>query len=700
MAQTRATPPVSRVPAAPPVWQAVLTWLAGSLLAAQSAQQWLSSQTLASQFVSTTTWVQLAERFSSRAVLPQQPHVEISYLPVLLLAMSFHLTTWLIGTLWFTWRGAGSWLPTLCRWGVYGGGWWCLLGGWDWISLLLQLLGAEFLVVFWGLLPTFWCAMCLAGWLTTFLTLKGAVAFAKPQATVGGDAAMTVWPFIALYAAVFVTMNWRLYFNLLIPHGDSAMYEEHLWNLTHGKGFRSYLDQGLFLGEHIQVVHLGLLPAYCLWPSHLLLELCESLALALGAWPVYWMTRRHSALHRAGLAAAAAYLLYVPLQYLDIEIDLKTFRPEAFGIPILLLTLDQLDRRSLRGTLLGILGCLTVKEDYAIILAPLGLWIAVTNCGLQIADCGFKHSATAPTVKAEFDRRWVLFGVLLTVGSIAYLYLATRVLMPWFRSGAEIHYANYFKTFGETPEQIVRTMLTNPRLLFTELFQTSTMLYALMLLAPVAFVPLGSPSRLAVGLPLFGILCLNELARDPWHHFHAPLVAIAFWALAGGWPRVLSIVSRRIAGETAATAAMRHILWTSSLATGVFFSIHPLSLTFWDSGSEWHWKKLYGTSRRAEEFAEIADLIPRSARVASTDFVHPRYTHHERSYDYSGYRRKVSDYENKVPDDTDYIVIDTQHRYSVMKVPAEVPEYRDHPDQWELLPDETHGYFIVLKRRK
>jgi hypothetical protein len=132
----------------------------------------------------------------------------------------------------------------------------------------------------------------------------------------------------------------------------------------------------------------------------------------------------------------------------------------------------------------------------------------------------------------------------------------------------------------------------------------------------------------------------------------------------------------------------------------IFFSLNPLSLTFWDAGSEWYWKKLYGHSRRAEEFAKIAALIPKPARVASTDFVHPRYTHFERSYDYSHYRRKISGYEHKVPDDTDYIVIDTQHRYSEMKKPSDVPEYRDHPDEWELLPDRTDGYFIVLKRRR
>jgi hypothetical protein len=227
---------------------------------------------------------------------------------------------------------------------------------------------------------------------------------------------------------------------------------------------------------------------------------------------------------------------------------------------------------------------------------------------------------------------------------------------------------------------------------------------------------------LAVGLPLFGVLCLNELeqSRNPQHQFHAPLVAIVFWALAGALPRAITLISRVVFSSPLAPAPgerggampepldefpvarsiVLHAVWTSSLAVTIFFSLNPLSLTFWDPGADVYWRKLYAPTQRAAEFAKIADLIPPSARVASTDFVHPRYTHCERSYDYSNYRRKVSDNERKVPDDTDYIVIDTQHRYSGMKKPSDVPEYRDHPDEWELLPDKTDGYFIVLKRRR
>jgi hypothetical protein len=51
------------------------------------------------------------------------------------------------------------------------------------------------------------------------------------------------------------------------------------------------------------------------------------------------------------------------------------------------------------------------------------------------------------------------------------------------------------------------------------------------------------------------------------------------------------------------------------------------------------------------------------------------------------------------PPDTDYIVIDVRGRYNTFKTPKQIPEYRDHPGDWELLPDVTDGYFIVLKRR-
>lgn len=676
----------------------------GTVLASAWLQTCLSSRLLALNFVSSSTWLQLAKAASPSApISPDLNSINVPFGNSLIWCGTITLISWLGGSGWLVWRRGLSWADAMIDWGFYGWLWWCLIDVWEWLWIASDAMGWTSLSLLLAAAPQFWLAGCLAGWMTTWATvgaIKASNSLVRPETV----PVRWLWLVCALYFVTFTTMNWRMYFNLLIPHGDSAMYEEHLWNLLHGKGFRSYLDRGLFFGEHIQFVHLFLLPLYVIWPSHLLLEACSSAALACGAFPVFWMVRRHTGSDRAAFAAAVAYLLYTPMQYLDIEIDLKTFRPESFGIPLLLLTLDQLDRRSVVGTLIGILMCLTVKEDYAIVFGPLGLWIACNGFGRHQAEITVRQNAFS-----NFRTR-LLFGIGLSIFSVGYLWLATRVIMPWFRSGDEVHFASYFDRFGKTPEEILRTMLTRPGLVVEALATLGTTLYAIALLAPLAFIPLLAPARLAVGLPLFMILCLVKLddgrPPTPQHQFHAPLVAIAFWALAAGLPRAMRLVAavteqiRLATTDRARFAAVvcRNLIWTSSLATGIFFTFAPLGLSFWDAGSRLYWGRLSGTSQRAMMFERIAHTIPTSSRVASTDFVHPRFTHYERSYDYSDYYRKINEQGQRVPVDTEYLVIDTQHEYSQIKLPSEVPELRDQPGRWELVPDTTDGYFIVLKR--
>lgn len=682
----------------------------GTLLTATFFQTCLSTRQLAASFISPSTWLQIASNVSlGHGVGNDLNYVEVPLSATLLPVAVTAVLTWVGGAIWLRARLRWSMTEALIQWGWYGWLWWCLIDVWEWLWILAGAVAPDVVSGVLSVIPQIWLAGCLAGWITTWLTWN-ATASTVSLANSTSFARRWLWVACGIYILIFTTMNWRLYFNLLVPHGDSVMYEEHLWNVLHGKGFRSYLDRGLFLGEHIQFVHLFLIPLYVIWPSHLPLEAASSAALALGAFPVFWMTRRHSGSDRAALGVAIAYLLYFPMQFLDIEIDLKTFRPESFGIPLLLLTLDQVDRKQLFGTLIGVAFCLSVKEDYTLIFGPLGLWIALSSWMSRRAGTVERAAvvSVAERTMNSFGRRPILFGLSLSVFGVIYLWFATRVVMPWFRSGVEVHYASYFSRFGKTPEEILRTWITEPGTLIEALITPDTLLYAIALLAPVAFLPLLSPGRLAVGLPLFCILCMNELegSRTPQHQFHAPLVAVVFWALAAAIP-----VGAKLAGpllqragwnrpEPVRVELLGRIAWVSSLSMGIFFSLSPLGLTFWDPGSSWNWKKLYGPTHRAQMFVRIADEIPSTARVASTDFVHPRYTHHERSYDYSDYQREVSGQGKRIPDDTDFIVIDTDHKYSKIKRPEDVPEYRDHPDAWELLPDRTEGVFIILKRKQ
>src|SRR5690606_28047988 len=100
----------------------------------------------------------------------------------------------------------------------------------------------------------------------------------------------------------------------------------------------------------------------------------------------------------------------------------------------------------------------------------------------------------------------------------------------------------------------------------------------LYLLVPLGLLPILSPSRLLVGLPLFVLLCLNELAQQPagpFHHFHAPLLPIVLWAAASGLGRLISQDGTRQTAICGARFAL-----ACALLTGVCYTLTPLGLRF------------------------------------------------------------------------------------------------------------------------
>lgn len=645
----------------------------------------LATPLSASPFMSEQLWHAVVSACGGSVTFAPQALAELSWLALFARTLGLSIAVCLLAATFIKCSlRTRPWRDAFCS-AARAWRWWCLLAA-PW---LLDVITLSSMTETWVLAQRYSMLFGIAGWLCELIS----VSAKPPQLQIdqrSSRSSGSVWIAILIYVVAFTAMNWQLYFSLLLPHGDSAMYEEHLWNLLHGKGFRSYLDQGLFLGEHIQVIHVALLPAYVIWPSHLTLELCESLALALGALPVFWMARRHTDSAWVGVALAVAYLCYFPMQYLDIAIDLKTFRPMSLGVPILLFALDQLERRRYRTMWLLLAVTLSAKEDYAIVFGPLGIWLALR----QDRSKQSTTDAEQPSVPiARPFRSWA--GWLLAVGSVAYVIVVMKIVLPWFRSGEEIHYVSYFSEFGDSAGEVIINMLLNPGMLLSRLVGAHSAWYALAMLAPLGFVPLASPGRLAVGLPLFALLCLNQLTQDqptPWHHFHAPLVPIVFWAAAAGCGRL-----RKMKIHGGSFSAARWACCCSIIAS-VIFGISPMSRQFWDAGSSFHWASIYVPSDRAEAFAEVEKQIPLSARVASTDFIHPRFTHHERSYDYSQYPRAVNNNQPGCPPDTDYLVIDTSHKYSDFKRLEDIPEYQSDPDGWELIANESGGLFIVLKR--
>ena len=167
-----------------------------------------------------------------------------------------------------------------------------------------------------------------------------------------------------------------------------------------------------------------------------------------------------------------------------------------------------------------------------------------------------------------------------------------------------------------------------------------------MLLAPMAFLALLSPTMLVVFLPA---LASNALAAWPpssqiFFHYH---LSSTPWAIVGGifgaanlrrflprvgwlWGRV-SPVARP--GLVAAFCGV--LVFVSSACEDVLYGKFPLSLKFYNPRSAAYWRHLYVRSPRAKLFVEkVVPMVPREARVSASQCLNTRFTHHAACYEY------------------------------------------------------------------
>jgi len=395
----------------------------------------------------------------------------------------------------------------------------------------------------------------------------------------------------------------------------------------------------------------------------------------------------------AAVWVGLAWLFYYPMHFLDIAIDQKTFRPLALGLPFLVTMIELLARRRYVSASICLLLALSAKEDVALICGPLLLVIAWS---------GWRE-----------HRQWtrdVTIPLLLGLGSLLYLMLVVLVVIPWFRSGDVVHYSRYFGDLGNTPGELVKTALADPLRVLRQAATAQTVLYVLVFCVPLALLPCRRLLVLSAGVLTFGMLSLLQFGDEsglppvPYHHFHAPLLVVIFTAATQSLvPRSVADTHPRRRRYTLSPRQSALMVLLLCFSTGLTGSLMPWGVTFWSAETGFGYERLYASSdpqqRLRVAMAErIEECIPADARVASTDFIHTRLTHRQRSYDYSQYLRKVNDYQPGVPADTDYIVIDRLHRYSIYREKEDVPEIAE-PEVWELLPDDTQGAYFVLRRR-
>jgi len=293
---------------------------------------------------------------------------------------------------------------------------------------------------------------------------------------------------------------------------DQAYFRNAAWLLARGES--PYVAfRGLpFLGDHFSpIMWVEALPTLLL-PAMAWLLALQAAALASGVVFVVRTARRHAGLPVvAALALGVAYVLYPAVS----NVAVADFHPEVVAVPALFGAVwFALGRRWLPYA-----ACLTVallaKEDLAIVVAMVGLFVAVF-----LGERGIGL-------------------VTLAVGAVWFV-VVTQLVIPSF-AGAYI-YGDLFPGWGDGLGSISLFAVTHPVTVLRTLATTQNFLLLLALFAPLLFLPVAAPRWL---LPVVPTLLLLMLAARPSMHtveaqYTVALIPFVFFAAAFGmsglWP--------------------------------------------------------------------------------------------------------------------------------------------------------------------
>ncbi|HUU86722.1 MAG TPA: DUF2079 domain-containing protein, partial [Candidatus Glassbacteria bacterium] len=229
---------------------------------------------------------------------------------------------------------------------------------------------------------------------------------------------------------------------------------------------------GSFFGVHFAPILFLLVPFYAIWPSPEILLVMQSVILAVGAFPVFWMSRDKLGKDIATVLAVI-YLFYPALIFMN----LNDFHLEAFTSTFFLFSVCFLQQEKWPKFFLFFALALSTIEFAPII----GLFVAFYALLLFLKK-QFKHSRKA-------------LKYILLMGSISVLVLVLALESKSF--------------FNDYTSPIPTTLQTIP-LNLTDLSAAisydldSKIFFIISLFGPLAFLPFLAPEVLVMALPWIG----------------------------------------------------------------------------------------------------------------------------------------------------------------------------------------------------
>ncbi|TRZ71517.1 MAG: DUF2079 domain-containing protein [Actinobacteria bacterium] len=296
---------------------------------------------------------------------------------------------------------------------------------------------------------------------------------------------------VAAYAIYFSVTTVQIHRGLGTSAYDFGLYDQGIWLLSRGKTpFVTLMGRNLF-GDHTSFILVFVVPLMWLCTSTSMLFVVQSVVIACGAIPVYAYARKRLESDALGCAMACSYLLYPAVSWTNVE----NFHPDSFLGLLIGVALWAALGRKWRWYGVAVLLALLVKEDVALVVVPLGVFVAL--------------------------RRDVRIGIATILGSMAAALLFFLVVIRYLTGSAfRNSWRIPFGGFGG----LVKTAFTSPATLFSYLTSDGRVTYLAQMLFPTGFVFLVAPSVAAIGI----IVLLSNILSTYYYqyqiHYHYSLV--------------------------------------------------------------------------------------------------------------------------------------------------------------------------------
>ncbi len=465
------------------------------------------------------------------------------------------------------------------------------------------------------------------------------------------------------YVVFFSAYSLQRHATLNSYAADLSFIDQPMWNTLHGRFLERTMDahQVSRVAEHLEPVIIPVAFVFYLWDDVRAILIVQTIVLALGALPVYWIARRAFAapdcrvptarnVERATLAGeeeasqalggprwaqwlplvfVAAYLMFPALQAANVA----DFHADPFIVaPLLFAFWYATERRCAAMWVWAAVGLL-VKENLPTLIFMLGLFLLIFGGRI---DGAVENAAQA--------RRRRLHSVALMVAGLGWFYVATYVVVaPLARqaygTAGPVYLAHRYSWLGAGLSG-----------LWEILRQPERLRYLVELFAPMGWLPLVAPEYLLLGLP---VLIANLVSDFPGQysgqqHYTAPLVPVLVVAAIFGARRLLGVlhitsshlqhshleVERgRESGATSEVRRVASIPVVAILAVWLLaWSLGYQTLRGWTPlGRDYTWPQ---RTAHHELLARFTAQIPPEAAVSTTPPLHPHLAHRWKIYIY------------------------------------------------------------------